>query len=155
MAMEHFSAHVRPLNDDAPDGLFLGPGECPFWIFTSSRDRVAVQMQSNEYRPAFAFNWLDRTPITRGVWLGPVLLCLGPPSSQVHRGGSGIIVQKGDRYYLKANERYNKSEWLMLAAHPAPTSSKQSLFYLRWKVKVDQGPFESLALTYDASEWLA
>lgn len=152
--MEHFSAHVRPLNCHTPDGLFIGGGGCPFWIFALSRGRVAVQLQPIEVRPAFAFDWLDETPITMGVWLGSVQLCLGRPSSQGCRGRSGIIIQKGDRYYLKANERYNKSEWLMLAACRAPTSTQQLLFHGRWKVMLHQGPLKSLALAYDASEAL-
>lgn len=127
---------IQPLNSAVPDGLFVGAGGCPYWVFSSSRGRVALQLDATAVRPAFSFDWLDRTPAAMGVWIGSATPRIGRPATSAFRGCGGLIVQRADRWYVKAATGSGGSERLMLSEYHAAVATPHSIIYADWQLEL-------------------
>jgi hypothetical protein len=115
--------------------LFIAAGgETSYWILAIYDDRFAVQLTATPERPAFSFHRLSNVPTAFGLWMGPVELHLGAEFEGSGRRRSGLVVRKGFRLYLKANQPCGTAARLLILPYDLGDCSRWSIFYSDWRL---------------------
>lgn len=129
---------IEMLDYRTPEGVFVAAGgAATYWILDNYGGRFAVQLSATRERPAYSFQRLSEVPIAVGVWMGAVHLSLGAEFEGSSYGRSGLVVRRGFRLYLKANDPSGSSARLLILPYDLGDCPRWSTFYADWRLMAE------------------